>query len=55
MNINGIVEFLHEFFYKTFEVLPMIGWAANYFFLLVMFALFLYWLTVLAKTPKTEG
>lgn len=54
MAINDITEVLHDFFYKTFEVLPMIGWAANYFFLVVMFLLFLYWLSVLAKTPKTD-
>tara|TARA_B100000795_G_C22765180_1_gene425395 strand:- start:467 stop:631 length:165 start_codon:yes stop_codon:yes gene_type:complete len=54
MNINGIADFLHQFFYKTFEVLPMIGWAANYFFLIVMFLFFLYWLTVLAKYPSEK-
>ena len=54
MNINGIVEILHEIFYSTFEVLPMIGWAANYFFFIIMFILFIYWLTVLNKTAKTE-
>jgi hypothetical protein len=52
MNINGILDFLHEFFYKTFEVLPMIGWSANYFFFSIMFILFIYWLTVLNKTAK---
>ncbi len=54
MNINGLVEFLQDFFYKTFEVLPMLGWFVNYLFLIIMFTLFIYWLTVLAKTPKTE-
>jgi ABC-type multidrug transport system permease subunit len=52
MNLNVIVDFLHELFYSTFEVLPMIGWAANYFFLVVMFMLFIYWLTVLNKKQK---
>ncbi len=54
MNLNVIVDFLHELFYSTFEVLPMIGWAANYFFLIVMFMLFIYWLTVLNKTAKAK-
>tara|TARA_Y100001934_G_C12366901_1_gene784049 strand:+ start:3222 stop:3389 length:168 start_codon:yes stop_codon:yes gene_type:complete len=54
MNINGIVEFLHKLFYGTFEVLPFLGWAANYFFLIVMVILFAYWLSVLNKTAKSE-
>tara|TARA_Y100000589_G_scaffold305247_1_gene319053 strand:+ start:1316 stop:1483 length:168 start_codon:yes stop_codon:yes gene_type:complete len=54
MSINGIVYFLKDLFYSTFEVLPMIGWAANYLFLVIMFLLFVYWLTVLNKTAKSE-
>ena len=54
MSINGIVYFLKDLFYGTFEVLPMIGWAANYFFLIVMFLLFIFWLSVLNKTAKSE-
>lgn len=54
MSINGIVYFLKDLFYGTFEVLPMLGWAANYFFLIVMFLLFIYWLSVLNKTAKSE-
>jgi hypothetical protein len=54
MNINGIVEFLHAFFYKTFEILPILGNYANFFFIGIIFILFLYWISVLAKTPKTD-
>ena len=54
MNINGAVEFLHELFYKTFEILPMIGNSANYLFLSILGGFFLYWLNVLAKTPKED-
>jgi hypothetical protein len=54
MNINGITEFLHEFFYKLFEALPMIGWSANYLSFIVMGGFFVYWLTVLAKDAKIE-
>lgn len=54
MNINGAVDFLHQLFYKTFEILPMIGNSANYLFLSIMGAFFLYWLNILAKTSK-EG
>ena len=52
MNINGIVDFLHQLFYKTFEILPMLGQGTNYFFWLVITGFFFYWLRVLAKAPK---
>ncbi len=54
MNLNGFFEFLHEFFYKTFEIMPVLGNGANYFFLSVMFVLVVYWLRVLAQTPKQD-
>lgn len=52
MNINGLVEFLHELFYKTFEVLPMLGNNANYAIIAAMTGVFLYWLRQLAKSTK---
>ena len=54
MNLNGFFQFLHEFFYKTFEIMPVIGNSANYLFLSIMFVLFLYWLKVLAQTPNQD-
>jgi hypothetical protein len=54
MNINGIVDFLHHFFYKLFEALPFIGWWGNYISFIVMGGFFVYWLSVLAKDAKTE-
>lgn len=54
MNINGIVDFLHQLFYKTFEILPIIGNSANYVFLSIISVLFLYWLGVLAKARKED-
>lgn len=52
MSINSTVEFLHQLFYKTFEILPILGNGANYLFLSLMGLIFLYWLNVLAKTSK---
>lgn len=52
MNINGIVEFLHAFFYKTFEILPVIGNKMNYAYIVILSVLFLYWLSILAKSTK---
>ena len=52
MSINGIVAFLHELFYATFEILPILGQKTNYFFWIIITVLFFYWLRVLASTPK---
>jgi hypothetical protein len=54
MNVNVIVEFLKAFFYKTFEILPVIGNSLNYLYIVILFVLFVYWLSVLAKNQKNE-
>jgi len=52
MNINGAVDFLHQLFYKTFEILPILGNGANYLFLSAMGVIFLYWLNIIRKTAN---
>lgn len=52
MNLNGLFKFIHEFSYKTFEIIPIIGEATNLFFMLAGAGLFLYWLKVLASSSK---
>lgn len=54
MNINGFIEFCHQLFYKTFEILPLLGNGANYLFLSIMGVIFLYWLNIIRKTEH-EG
>lgn len=54
MNLNVVADFLHAFFYKTFEILPIIGNSLNYVYIVVLFGLFIYWLSVLAKNQKNE-
>lgn len=54
MSLNSFFTSLQDFFYATFEILPVIGNGATWFFSLTIGALFLYWTGVLAKEPKSD-
>jgi hypothetical protein len=54
MSLNSFFASLQDFFYATFEILPVIGNGATWFFSLTIGALFLYWTGVLAKEPKSD-
>ncbi len=49
MPLRNFFESLGDFFEATFEILPVLGNSANYFFMAVGVGYFIYWMNKMVK------